>query len=181
LRFSGGLHADEVRYGVSSTLAYLPTPRWVLQAGVGVTFGGTLTVPDGRHDFSPGLLALIAADYRAYDNGRTFLLLTSLLSFSAAHTHLGNQASIGYQAADLRLGGEFGVVLADVLRPYALARVFGGPIYWRYAGASVTGTDTHHYQLGAGLALRITRTLNASVEGVPLGERAVAVGIGAAF
>jgi hypothetical protein len=61
-----------------------------------------------------------------------------------------------------------------------LARAFGGPVFWRYQGEAVTGTDTHHYQLGAGLALR-PKNLNAFVEGVPLGELALSLGGGLAF
>jgi hypothetical protein len=62
-----------------------------------------------------------------------------------------------------------------------LARVFGGPVFWRYQGEAVTGSDTHHYQLGAGLALRLSKNFNAFVEGVPLGERALSLGGGVAF
>ncbi|MES1179511.1 MAG: hypothetical protein ABUL62_34665 [Myxococcales bacterium] len=181
LRFSGSLHADQVRYASLASLAYLPTPRLVLQAGVGVAFGGSLTVPDGKHEFSPGPTALLGADFRAYDDGRYFVLLTSALSFAAARTHLADEASVGYQAFDLRLGSELGVQLADVFRPYMVVRAFGGPVYWRHLGESVTGTDTHHYQLGAGAGLRVAKAVNLFVEGIPLGERALSLGVGLAL
>ena len=181
LRFSGGLRADQQRYASLASLAYLPTPRLVLQAGLGVAFGGSLAPPDGKYDFSPGPTALIGADFRAYDDGRYFLLLTSALSFAAANTRSPLGVDAGYQAFDLRLGTEFGVQLAKIFRPYAVARVFGGPVYWRYLGASVTGTDTHHYQLGAGAGVRVSKAVNLFLEGVPLGERAVSVGVGLAL
>lgn len=181
LRFNDGLYADQVRFATLATLAYLPTARLVLQVGAGAAFGGSLTLPDGSHQFSPGPTALVGADFRAFDDGRYFLLLTSNLSLATARTHRAGEASVAYQAFDLRLGAQFGLEFARRLRPYAVARVFGGPIFWHYQDQAVTGTDTHHYQLGAGLAVRVAKALNLFAEGIPLGERAVAVGIGLAL
>ncbi len=181
LRFSGSLHADQIRYASLATLAYLPTPQLVLQIGAGAAFGGSLTPPDGEHTFSPGPTAALGLDYRAFDDGRYFLLLTSSLSFATARTQLGSEPTVAYTALDLRVGVEAGVQLADIFRPYAVVRAFGGPVYWRYQGESVTGTDTHHYQVGAGLALRLSKSLSLFAEGVPLGERAVSLGAGFAF
>jgi hypothetical protein len=181
LRFSGDLHADQVRYASLATLAYLPTPRLVLQLGAGVAFGGSLTPPDGKYEISPGPTAALGADYLAFEDGRYFVLLTSSLSFAAARTHLGSEASVGYQAFDLRLGTELGVELAKIFRPYLALRAFGGPVYWHHQGEAVTGTDTHHYQVGAGAAVRLTKTLNLFAEGIPLGERAVSLGVGLAI
>jgi hypothetical protein len=178
LRFSGSVRAPETRYATLAALAYLPTPRLVLQAGAGATFGGELTLPDGKHEFSPGPTASLGADYRFLDDGRWFALVTSVFSFSAARTRLPGSPSVGYEAFDLRVGAQFGLDIADTLQPYVTARAFGGPVFWRYAGAAVTGTDTHHYQLGAGLGVRLSRQLNAYAEGIPLGERAVSVGVG---
>jgi hypothetical protein len=180
LRFGDGLHADQVRYATIATLAYLPTAKLVLQAGVGAALGGSLTLPDGEHEFSPGPVALLGADFRAFDDGRYFLVLTSGLSFTTARTSVSGEASESYRAFDLRLGAQFGVELARVLRPYATARVFGGPIFWRYQNEAVTGTDVYHYQLGAGLAVRVSKALNVFAEGIPLGEQAVAIGVGLA-
>jgi hypothetical protein len=67
-----------------------------------------------------------------------------------------------------------------VVTPYVLARAFGGPVFWSLAGASVTGTDAHHYQVGAGLVIR-ARRVDIVAEGVPLGERTVVVGVGLAL
>ena len=181
LRFSGSLHAGQSRYATLASLAYLPTPRLVLQAGAGVAFGGSLALPDGEYQFNPGPTALLGADYRAFDDGRWFLLLTSGLSFVTARTHRSGAPNAGYHALDLRLGAELGVELARLLRPYVLARAFGGPVFWRYQGVAVTGTDTHHYQLGAGLALRVSKAWSLFAEGVPLGERAVSLGVGLAL
>ena len=159
----------------------MPSSKLLLQVGAGAAFGGRLVVADQRYDFLPGPLGSLGADYRIFDKGRAFVMLTSSLSFSAARTRLGNAPSVGYQALDLRLGSELGVELLHVFRPYALARVFGGPVFWRYQGAATTGSDTHHYQLGAGLGLRLSKSFNGFAEGVALGERALSLGVGVAF
>jgi hypothetical protein len=181
LRFSGDLHGEEERWAALAVVAYLPTPRLVLQAGAGVAVDGSLSLPDGKYDFSPGPIGSIGLDWRAWREGPWFALLTSALSVSFARTQLAGSASASYAAMDLRLGGQLGVELAKVLHPYVLARVFGGPVFWHHAGEAVTGTDTHHFQLGAGLAVSLGPSWNAFAEGVPLGERALSVGVGVAL
>jgi hypothetical protein len=54
-------------------------------------------------------------------------------------------------------------------------------VFWTYQGASEVGTDTHHYQVGGGFALLVARRVDLFVEGVPLGEQAVAAGADVAF
>jgi hypothetical protein len=181
LRFSGSSYADQVRYATLASLAYLPTPKLVLQVGAGVAFGGSLTLPDGKYEFSPGPTGVLGADYQIFDDGRYFLVLTSGLSFAFARTHLGSERSVGYEAFDLRVGAELGVELGRVFRPYALGRAFGGPVFWRYQGDAVDGTDTHHYQFGVGASVRLAKAFNLFAEGVPLGERAVSLGVGLAL
>jgi len=183
LRFSGDTSAEQVRFATLATVAYLPSAKLVLQAGLGAAFGGSLTLPEGEYRFTPGPIALLGADFRAFDDGRYFLILTSGLSLATARTHAptNGDESARFTALDLRLGAQFGIQLAERVRPYALARVFGGPIFWRYRNEAVTGTDTHHFQLGAGLAVRVANRLNVFAEGVPLGEQAVALGVGLAL
>ena len=181
LRFTGGLRFPQTRYATIAALAYLPTPQLSLQVGAGAAFGGHLDTPDGRYEFSPGPTALIGAAYRVIDQDAVFLTVTSMLSFSAARTQLDNQPSINYSAFDLRFGAEVGTTLFGVLRPYIPVRVFGGPVYWKYRGASITGTDTHHYQVGLGAGVRIARNLGAFAEGIPIGEQALSLGLAASF
>jgi hypothetical protein len=181
LRFTGSVRADQLRYGTLASLAYMPAPRWVFQVGAGPSFGGSLALADGKHRFSAGPLVALGAAWRALRDERYFLLLTSQLSLSAARTRLEQQPSAAYEALDVRLGAEAGVELAQVFRPYAAARVFGGPVFWRYQGRSVTGTDTHHYQLGAGLGVQLSRRFQLQAEGIPLGERAVSLSASATF
>ncbi|HEU4577392.1 MAG TPA: hypothetical protein VFS67_03985 [Polyangiaceae bacterium] len=181
LRFSGGLYGDETRWAALGVFAWLPAPTLVLQAGLGVAVDGALRLPEGEYDFSPGPIASLGLDWRAWQSGPWFALLTSTLSASFARTQLAGGRAESYSAFDLRLGGQFGVELARRLQPYALARVFGGPVFWKHGGESVSGTDTHHFQLGAGLALRVGARGNLFVEAVPLGETALSAGAGLAF
>jgi hypothetical protein len=181
LRFGGGLRGDETRLAVLASIAYQLPRRVTLQGGVGAALGGDLTMPDGVYHFTPGPLGAIGVSWRAID-GRPFLVFTSLLSFSAATTRLnGSTDRTGYEAFDLRAGALFGTTLFDALSPYAVARIFGGPVFWHYQGAAVEGTDIAHYQLGAGLAVSVAKRVDFFAEGIPLGERALSGGVSVRF
>jgi hypothetical protein len=151
--------------------------RWQASAGAG--FSGELRMPNGTHRFSAGPTAAVGVGYRLL-SGMPFLALTAVLSASTSRTQHELQAA-RYTAFDLRLGAAFGATFFDALSPYALARVFGGPVFWRYEDKPVTGTDVYHFQLGAGLAWRIAERVDAFIEGVPLGERALVGGVSASF
>lgn len=84
-------------------------------------------------------------------------------------------------ALDFRVSAMFGKTFFGVLSPYAVARAFGGPIFWRLAGEDVAGTDKYHVQLGAGLVVALPAHLDVYTEVIPLGERAAVVGLGYSF
>jgi hypothetical protein len=181
--FSGGLHSDETRGSLVASLAYQPTKRLTLQLAAGSTLGGHLDTPAGVYQLAPGPTGAGGVSYRLLPGTKPFVILTANLSFSAATTQLsgGTGAAVSYDAFDLRGGALVGTTLWGVLSPYAVLRAFGGPIYWSYQGQSVTGTDAHHYQVGAGLTLVLARAVDLFVEGVPLGERSLAAGAAVAF
>jgi len=179
----GVFRSPETRASVIASLAYQPTPRWTLQLAAGSTVGGHLVTPAGQYNFSAGPTAAIGASWRAVSGTKPFVILTSNLSFSAAKTELvvaGPSGSL-YAALDLRLGALVGTTIAGVLSPYAVGRVFGGPVYWAYQGEDVNGTDAHHYQLGAGLTVVAFGRVHVFAEGVPIGERSFAAGTAFAF
>jgi hypothetical protein len=89
--------------------------------------------------------------------------------------------NVGYVAFDLRFGTVVGTTVWHLLTPYIVGRVFGGPVYWRYLGAPIVGTDDHHWQVGGGLSARLGRRVDLFAEGVPLGERGVTAGAGYSF
>jgi hypothetical protein len=193
IHFSNMLRSDETRSSVVASLAYHPSARATFQLALGGTFGGRLVTPAGDYDFSPGVTAAVGASWRLLERAHSFVVATSNLAFSAARTRPpaaggpdplfagSGDGSVSYQAFDLRLGALAGTTFLNLLSPYVVGRVFGGPIFWKYQGASVTGTDTHHYQVGAGLSLAIARRFNLFAEGIPLGERSLAAGTALAF
>jgi hypothetical protein len=186
IRLSGDRRADEQRHAAVATLDVRPTSRVTLQLGLGALIGGGLDLGSVHHDFDPGLAVVAGASWRVVDaeGARPFLLLGTQIAFSASTTHdrsIAGASAIGYEALDVRLGVAAGYTIARTLSTYALARAFGGPIFWRIAGEAVTGTDLYHYQLGAGLSVVVAKRFDVYVEGVPLGERAIAAGLGWSF
>jgi len=83
-------------------------------------------------------------------------------------------------STDVRLGVTAGKTIRGIMTPYLSARVFGGPIFWRYGGQSVTATDAYHYQVGGGFSLGLGR-FDLHLEVAPLGERDLAAGAGVRF
>jgi hypothetical protein len=176
LSFGEGLRADQSRYAVVATGVYAPTRRFSLQASAGVGFAGELRMNDVSYEFSTGPTMAAGVVYTLVE-GRPFVAVSGVLSAAFATTRAAGEPSESYSALDLRIGLIAGTVLFDVLVPYAVVRAFGGPVFWQ----GHTGTDVHHYQLGAGLTLRPVEWLSISLEGVPLGEQALSAGASVAF
>lgn len=180
------LKLDDVRVrqdrtAIVATAGYAPTRKLTITVSAGAGIDGELRAPNGVHEMTAGPTGAAGVVYSLIE-GRPFLALSGVLSASHARTRLrGDDHSESYTAFDLRLGVIFGTTLFDVLSPYVVARAFGGPVFWRYEGDNQTGTDTSHVQLGAGVTLRPLEMLAIYVEGIPLGERALAGGASFAF
>lgn len=184
LRFNGESRFDESRHVAFATIAYRFTPAWAFEATLGSILGGRLDSGSSRNEFNPGLLAAIGMSYRILEgrDARPFAALTGQVASVVTSTRSSDapgSSSTGYEALDVRAGIVAGWTLWETTTPYAFARVFGGPVAWRNAGATQTGTDVHHFQLGAGLLARLGRQVDVFVEGVPLGE--LGISGGAAF
>lgn len=178
LRFTGDQRVDEERHASLVTLDYRPTSTLTLEGAAGLLLGGHISTPSARYDFAPGFVSAIGGSWRVVDarGAIPFVLLTATISYASTATQ-----GVGYNAFDARGGVVIGTTFWDVLTPYAVGRAFGGPVYWRYNGAAVTGTDVYHYQVGVGLSLLLGRRVDLFAEGVPLGERGVAAGGGFSF
>jgi opacity protein-like surface antigen len=178
LRFNDELRVDQTRSALVATAGYAPTSRVTLQASAGVALGGELRTGERRYDFSPGPNVAAGVAYRLVD-GFPFVTLSALFSGTTAKTELRGESSerATYSAFDLRLGVLAGTRVFDILRPYLVGRLFGGPVLWTYRGSEETGTDVSHFQLGAGLSLALVDRLVIGLEGAPLGERALSGGI----
>jgi hypothetical protein len=182
LKLSTGGHTDDgdlTKHAATFSLDRRVGRRWTVGGLLGATISGSLKAYGQSFDLSPGPLVTAAASFRALDEGpiAPFVLFTGSLGASLAWTRPGSEAMASF---DGRVGVAAGKTIADVVTPYLLARAFGLPVLWRNQGASVTGTDAYHYQLGAGVVVRIG-AYDVLVEGVPLGERAIVGGAGFAF
>lgn len=179
LHFGGGLRVDETRNSSIVALDYRPLSRLTLEVGAGAFDGGSITAPDARFGLEPGFAGLVGASWRLLDakGAIPFVLLTGQFSYLSSSTSPGG----GYNAFDFRVGAAVGTTLWRIFTPYVVGRAFGGPVYWRFAGTSIVGTDDHHWQVGAGFSLRLAERFDLFAEGVPLGEQGVTAGAGFSF
>ena len=200
LLFGQGRRAELTRHAVFGAVQIPLTRSGAVsgQLGAGGIGGGALVHGAARDTMGPGFAGFVGVAARVVDGRRAlpFVQLTATLSGTHALTHTGERGSgrggsvatgarpeaPRYTAFDLRLGATAGKTFGDVLTPYVTARVFGGPVFWRFDGSDVTGTDLYKYQLGGGLSLALLdRRLDVFAEGIGLGERGVAAGIGTTF
>lgn len=140
---------------------------------VGLVGGGDLEGEGRRYAVGTGWLASVSGGYRLFGgaDGEPFGVTTLSMGFS--RTHLESDAEETLSASDLRLGVEVGVTLLERLRPFALGRVFGGPVELDRGGAKLVGSDRHHYALGFGLGAEIPGGPELRFESALLGERAL--------
>jgi hypothetical protein len=179
LHFSDGLRVEQIRNAALVTVDYRPLRRITLEAGAGPFLAGSITANSVRMMMAPGFVGIAGASWRVLDSDGAipFVLLGAQLSYFSSAT-AGN---VGYSAFDLRGSVAVGTTIWDVLTPYVVGRAFGGPVYWRYMGAAILGTDDHHWQAGVGVSLVLVRKVDVFVEGVPLGELGATAGAGIAF
>ena len=186
LLFNGGTAAAMVRTAVSASFDYQLNPTTTLSFGAGAGTGGSLTVAGIRYGIRPGWLATGSYARRLVDGEGSLPFVILGLSFGASGASTGaliaeRDETAPLYAFDFRAGLTVGKTFLDVLSPYAAARLFGGPVFWKLAGKTALGTDENHYQLAIGLVTALPRRFDAFVEGAPLGERAVTVGGGYSF
>jgi hypothetical protein len=149
-----------------------------LQLGAGGVMSGEI---DGSR-LGPGASIFFGSSYRAIDERDAPGFLQMNLTFSATRAATEAPGAPLLTAFDLRLSMIAGSTIANFFTPYAVARAFGGPVYWKIAGDDVIGTDVYKYQLGGGMAFALpSRTIDLFVEAIAFGERTIAAGIGTTF
>lgn len=192
LFFGDGKRAEATRNAAVLVWDHRLGAGYTLQVGLGSLLGGSLrqTTPGGvTSTFRPGVLGSIGLTHRIFEaqggavDGKPFLMTTYTLSFALATTQgPAGQQPTAYSAFDFRFGVILGTTLAKTFTPYLAARLFGGPIFWSYGGASVIGTDAYKYELGGGLAVSLVQgRLALFVDGSVLGERDVRGGASLSF
>lgn len=153
--------------------------RFSVRLAGGAILSGTMMVNDEQHDVEMGWLVSVAGSGRTTfgPDERLFITGTISLGVSRASTSIAGMDTVGLTASDLRVSGLFGTTLWNRFSPYVLARAFGGPVFWRYGGDDITGTDQHHYQLGVGANVLLPSGFSALADLSVLGERSLSIGV----
>lgn len=183
LTFEGEIPVAIERTGLVLATSVPLGERSTLDLAAGAVVSGQLGAPDGAYTLGPGWIAGASYTYRLVDFSlpRPFVLLTGTLAATAARTERADGTAAGTLSAfDVRVGATAGYTFADVFSPYVAARLFGGPVSWRYAGAAVTGSDDYHYQPALGVVLSYA-DVDLNAEWAFLGERALSFGLGVSF
>ena len=168
------LFVDENRkleqLAVSASLEFRAHERITIVAAGGAMIMGTL----GGVPTSPGAVGSLALSALVLEQGTwsPFLQVSGSMALSTMRV-----AGTNYVAIDARAGLACGWTLWDRFTPYAVARVFGGPVFY----GPTTGTDAYHVQLGAGFVVGLPAGFDISAEIIPLGEQRVTAGIGFSF
>ena len=171
--------AFDLRWSETSTLSF----------GAGASLGGSMKLDATRYTILPGWLFTVSYSRRLLDGrgAMPFLLLGVSGGGSGASTRevtYGKRAapaSAFLYAFDIRVGLTVGKTFWNVLSPYAAVRAFGGPVIWKLAGKTRTGTDRYHVQTAAGMVCSLPRGVDLFAEVAPLGERSVTLGGGVGF
>jgi hypothetical protein len=169
-----GTRVSVEQLATTASVGNFPSPR----LGWSITAGGVLGGKIGDADISSGATASGTVSWLpVYERpSRPFVAVTASLGVGFARAGVDPMAH-SWWAFDARAGVMVGKTLADHWVPYLAARAFGGPVLWRIAGADVTGNDRYHVTVGAGLTVRLPRSLDLTAEGMPLGERSAALGL----
>ena len=175
--------ADIQQYSVAASAGYRFSHRLSVRLTAGAILGGELETVDRTFDVGPGFL-LSGSVSRRWDIGRWFLAGTLSAGVSRTTTEeagVADAPSVELIASDARVAALFGTTVADRVSPYVLARGFGGPVFWSIDGEDSTGTDAHHYQLGAGGSVALPANVSAQIDVSFLGERSLSAGAAVAF
>jgi hypothetical protein len=180
VRFDNDTTYELEEQAATAFAGYSLPSGWSFRASFGALVDGSLERDDmpGTHDINPGFVAAIGvARQWTLGDGQWFITGSAGLSVAAASTHeTGAADDPSFVAGDARIGAIAGRTFATIWNPYVLARGFGGPVWWSVAGMDTTGSDTRHFQLGAGLSVATSFGLTIVVDISALGEQAASLG-----
>ena len=177
LRFTGEQRVDITQHAAMATVGHVRPSRWSWRLALGAVLDGAMEPSGQTHEIGPGVVGSISVA-RMWAV-RTWFVSGSL-GMSASRTTTGEAGMATARAHLTALDARAGVVAGrtfGIVSPYVLARAFGGPVWWRLDGADVSGSDTHHYQLGAGTSLATASGLSFTLDLALLGERGASLGV----
>lgn len=181
---AGPLTPRLTRRSLSGSLEYRLDRSWTFAGAIGATVGGDLELGGEDHELAPGFLAVVSAS-RTLTGMAPYFVITSLsvgVSSTPTRSSPGDETDGQLTAGDVRFSVTAGHLFLDTIAPYAVARVFGGPVIWQRDDLPLAGgTDRYHLQLGIGLLVATPSGFDAFVELAPAGERSITVGMGTAF
>jgi hypothetical protein len=165
----------DAQVAATATVGHFGSPRF----GWSLTAGGVLAGRIDDREISggatfAGTLSLLPIYER---ERRPFVGLTATLGTAFVRAPGDDQMQHSWWAFDLRGGATVGKTFAERWVPYASVRAFAGPVMWHRGGEDVTGGDRYHVTAGAGLIVRLPASIDITAEGMPLGERSVALGV----
>lgn len=180
VRFDNDVTFELTERAATAFAGYTSSTGWSYRATFGALVDGGLEreAMPGVHDLAPGLVGAVGVSRQwTLGDGSWFITGSGGLSVAAASTHEAGAADDPrFVAGDLRIGAIGGRTLAKIWNPYVLARAFGGPVWWTVDAMDTTGTDTRHFQLGAGLSVATSFGLTVSVDVSAVGEQAASLG-----
>ncbi len=148
-----------------------------MRAALGVVLGGSLEGEGRTFEIGAGIVGSIGVA-RQWAAPPWFFTGSVSIGVSRATTReeVAGASRESLIAGDARIGVTAGRTFG-AFSPYLLARAFGGPVLWSWDGDDTIGTDTHHFQLGAGASVSIGTRATILVDLAALGERAASLGV----
>ena len=180
VRFDNDATYQLTEQAATAFAGYSTPTGWSFRAAIGALLDGALEREDmpGAHDIAPGMVgALGLSRHWTLGDGDWFITGSAGLSVAAATTHEPAATDDPlFLAGDLRIGAIAGRTLGEIWNPYILARAFGGPVSWSIDGTDTVGSDTRHFQLGAGVSVVTSFGLTIVVDVSALGEQGASLG-----
>jgi len=187
LRFEGDLDRELTAETASTSLGRMLGDTWMLRASIARVMAGHIRgAGKGTATIVQGWMFGASLSRRFTIDDLPNLYIGGSASFAMQFSRAGYGGTDGTSAltaADLRLGATVGWMILERFVPYATARVFGGPVFWRALadGGDLSGTDRYHFQVGGGLTAIIVSGLYITAEHVPLGEKSSSIELGVRF